>query len=91
MRLWGRRRTSTPGLTCNEVVELVTDYLEGCLDGPTRARFEAHINLCEECSEYIEQLGKTRALVGALHEEHLSEPARHRLMSAFHDWREQGT
>ena len=41
---------SDNGLTCREIVELVTDYLEGTLPQPERARFERHITSCRDCS-----------------------------------------
>ncbi len=57
------------GLTCRELVELVTDYLEGALPAGARERFEAHMAACEGCDAHIEQVrraieltGRTRAL-----------------------------
>lgn len=88
MRLWRRRRTGAQGLSCSEIVELVTDYFEGCLDPSTNARFEAHISLCDGCREYIDQLRKTQRFVGELREDHLSAPVRERLISAFRQWGE---
>ena len=56
-------------LTCRELVELVTDYLEGALPARERERFEAHMAACEGCDRYVEQIGaaveltrRTRAL-----------------------------
>jgi anti-sigma factor RsiW len=46
-------------LACQEVVELVTDYLEGTLSRSGRRRFEAHIATCEHCTEYLEQMRAT--------------------------------
>jgi anti-sigma factor RsiW len=77
-------------LSCKELVELVTDYLEGALDEATRARFEEHIAGCDGCTEYVEQMRETIRLVGHLKETQLSAPARVKLMAAFQDWKTAG-
>ena len=46
-------------VTCRELVELVTDYLEGALDLDDRARFEAHLDSCEGCRAYLSQMRTT--------------------------------
>lgn len=51
-------------LTCRELVEQVTDYLEGALDGPARARFEAHLAACQGCEDHLDQVRRTVALLG---------------------------
>ena len=51
-------------MTCQEFVELVTDYLEGALDPSERARFAAHIDHCDGCEEYLVQFRETIAAVG---------------------------
>ena len=83
-----RRRA---GLTCREVVELVTDYLEGALARPERRRFEAHIAACDGCTAYIEQIRLTIAAVGGVSEESLPPAARDELTRAFRDWRAERT
>ena len=50
------------GISCREVVELVTAYLDGALDADTRARFEVHLELCGPCVEYVEQIRATSRL-----------------------------
>jgi anti-sigma factor RsiW len=82
MRLLTRRR----GLTCQELVELVTDYLEGALSRSDRARFERHIAGCPHCTAYLEQMRRTLAVLGRLEEESLSPQARDELLAAFRDW-----
>ena len=52
------------GLTCRELVELVTDYLEGALPAGERERFDAHIAACEGCDAYVEQVRRTIELTG---------------------------
>jgi len=94
MRTWWRARSrrgrSRPGrkpLSCQELVELVTDYLEGALDSETLTRFEEHIDGCDGCTAYVEQIRTTVRIVGRLDEEHLPEPARSKLMETFRDWK----
>jgi len=53
-----------PDLTCRELVELVTDYLEGALPAGERERFEAHMVACEGCDAYVEQIRRTIELAG---------------------------
>ena len=43
-------------LTCRELVELVTDYLEGALPAGEHERFEAQVAACAGCAAYIEQI-----------------------------------
>jgi anti-sigma factor RsiW len=76
-------------LTCREMVELVTDYLEDRLDPTERERFEAHLTLCEGCQAYVDQMRQTIAALGRLAEEDLSPAAREDLLTAFRTWRER--
>ena len=79
--------TFAPGLTCQELVELVTDYLEGALDAVDRARFEEHLAMCSGCRAYVEQLRTTLRLTGTLTEAALSPHLRDDLLGAFRAWR----
>ena len=74
-----------PGMTitCEEVVELVTDYLEGELDPPTQDELEAHLSLCPGCYVYLQQIRDTIARLGHVSVDTLSEQALAHLMSAF--------
>jgi anti-sigma factor RsiW len=87
-----RRRPRAPsGLRCQELVELVTDYLEGALAPGEAARFEAHISACQGCAAYLEQMRQTLSLLGELPAESLSPQAESELLAAFRDWkRERG-
>ena len=76
-------------LTCRELVELVTDYLEGMLLPAERAQFEAHIEECEGCSNYLDQMRATIQLTGKLTRHSLSPTARRELQILFRDWRPQ--
>ena len=75
-------------LTCRELVELVTDYLEGALPDAERARFEDHIADCEHCTEYLAQMRTTTTVLGRLPSESLPAVARERLLAAFRDWKQ---
>jgi len=78
-----------PGMTieCRQLVELVTDYLEGVLDAPTRAELEAHLQLCDACAEYVRQMQITMQMVGTVPLESLSDETRTELLTAFRDFR----
>ena len=76
------------GLTCREVVELVTDYLEGALSGRDRRRFERHIAGCDGCTTYLAQMRLAIEALGRVPETAVSPRAREQLTHAFRDWRE---
>ena len=80
-------RRANQMLTCREMVELVTDYLEGRLDDAGRERFEAHIAECAACTLYIEQMRTTIAALGHIPPETISPEAERELLEAFRDWR----
>ncbi len=80
LRTWFARRRP---LSCQEMVELVTLYLEDALDPPTRARFVAHLEGCDGCATYLEELRATVAVLGTITDEHLDPVFRDRLMIAF--------
>jgi len=73
-------------LSCQELVELVTDYLEGSLAPEERARFDEHVAECPGCDLYVEQMRATIALVGATAELE-SRPEVTGLLEAFRDWK----
>jgi len=77
-------------LTCQEFVDLVTDYLEGALDKSTRARFENHLTECPDCPVYLRQMEEIVGATGILREEDLSSEARDVLMSHFRTWKIDG-
>jgi hypothetical protein len=55
-------------LSCRQVVELVTDYLEDALEPGPRADFEAHVAHCDGCPIYLDQMQATIALLRPLGE-----------------------
>jgi anti-sigma factor RsiW len=74
-------------LSCRELVELVTDYLEEALPEEERLRFEDHIGRCGGCKIYLEQIRQTIAALGHLPEDGLKPEAERELLEAFRGWR----
>lgn len=75
------------GLSCKEMVELVTDYLEDALSADMRDRFERHLTACHPCVVYIEQMRQTIAALGKLPEESIPPSALDTLRDHFRRWR----
>jgi anti-sigma factor RsiW len=74
-------------LSCQELVELVTDYLEGTLPGGQRESFEHHIEGCTGCHEYVRQMRETIELTGRLTPGDVSPEVEAALLAAFRDWK----
>ena len=75
-------------VSCRQVVDLVTEYLDGALNRDRAALFEQHLNFCDGCVTYVDQLRLTVATVGQVGEDDVPAEARERLVRAFRDWRE---
>ncbi len=75
-------------LSCQELVELVTDYLEGALPSELQQRFDQHIAHCSGCQTYLEQMRATIRATGELRVESLSPEAERTLLDAFRGWRQ---
>ncbi|MDP9243334.1 MAG: zf-HC2 domain-containing protein [Actinomycetota bacterium] len=74
-------------ISCQELVELVTAYLEGALPDGERTRFEEHAAGCDGCTAYLEQMRTTIRLTGMLSPESLSPEAETALLGAFSSWK----
>ena len=85
MRLAFRR-----DLVCQELVELVTSYLEGALSRWQRRRFEEHLAGCPDCTEYLAQIRETIRLAGRLAPEDLTPQMREDLTDVYRHWRSEG-
>lgn len=81
------RRKPAPGMNCDELVELVTDYLEMRLPPADHRRFEAHLAECEACVTYVEQIRASVVVVGTLSEATLPAGAADALLAEFRDWK----
>lgn len=77
---------SGEALTCHDVVEIVTDYLEDALPVEDRRRVEEHLAVCDGCTAYLEQMRETIRLTGKLTEEQIPESQKRELLEAFRDW-----
>lgn len=73
-------------MDCNELVELVTAYLDGSLDLEERSRFDLHLVECDGCENYLQQFRTTIATVGKIPIDELDPAFRTRLIDAFKDW-----
>ena len=74
-------------MTCKELVELVTEYLEGTLPVEVRVRMDAHLSGCEGCTGYLEQMRQTIRMTGQVREESLTSAQRDDLLRLFRDWK----
>jgi anti-sigma factor RsiW len=74
-------------MTCRELVEVVTGYLEGSLPADDRERLEAHLTECPYCEEYIAQMRETIEALGGLPAEPLDPRREAELLEAFRGWR----
>jgi anti-sigma factor RsiW len=90
--LFGRRPApQAPGaIACRDLVELVTDYLEGALAPAEHVRFEAHIARCDHCGAYLEQMRVTLRVVGHLAPDELEPEMERELLEAFRGWKGGG-
>lgn len=77
-----------PEMPCRELVEVITDYLEGALSPDDRRRFEEHLEVCSACKLYVEQFEVVIRTVGRItSEDQLDPELRDGLVAAFHDWK----
>jgi anti-sigma factor RsiW len=81
---WRDRRRS---LACQQVVEMVTDYLEDALAPADRKRLEGHLAGCPGCTEYLAQMRETIRLAGRLTPEDLSPQMRAAFTDLYRTWR----
>jgi anti-sigma factor RsiW len=79
--------TDTHGPSCQQVVEIVTDYLEDALEPAHRLEVEAHLALCPGCEAYLDQMRSTIRVLGEIPTETLSERAQADLVRAFRPFR----
>ena len=81
------RVMSTRELTCQELVELVTEYLDDALPEDDRARFEEHLTTCAGCRAHLDQVRETIRILGSVPGETLSVRAERDLLEAFRGWK----
>ena len=76
-------------LVCQQVVELVTDYLEGTLSRRERRRFESHLRACPNCTAYLQQIKTTVQLTGTIEWDELTPEAQADLADLYRRWRSE--
>jgi anti-sigma factor RsiW len=81
LRIWTSRE-----IVCRQAVELVTDYLEGTLPARVRRRFEAHLEQCPHCTEYLAQMRATIALTGTLTPDDLTPQMQREFIDLYRRW-----
>jgi predicted anti-sigma-YlaC factor YlaD len=74
-------------ISCQDVVELVSDYLERALPPHAASLFEEHLNFCDGCVTYVDQMRVTIEAAGRVAEEDVPAETRERLLTAFRDWK----
>ena len=79
--------TAVNVLSCREIVELVTDYLEGDLDPNTTSALEAHLDVCPGCARYLEQIQETITTLGHVSSDNLPTETQAGLLEAFRAFR----
>ena len=80
MRLFRRQE-----LACIELVEVITDYLEGAMPARKRRLLEQHLTACDGCTAYVEQMRRTIEVSGRLRAEDIPPELQERLLLAFRD------
>jgi anti-sigma factor RsiW len=75
------------GYTCKEVVELATEYVDGVLSPQSATLFELHLNFCDGCMTFIDQIRTTAATAAQLCEDEVPEETKAQLLTAFREWR----
>jgi anti-sigma factor RsiW len=81
-------RDDPTGMACQDLVEVVTVYLEDALPADLRARFDRHLQICDACRSYVEQIRLTIRLSGHVESGTLSPNTRETLLAAFRNWRD---
>ncbi|HET6910089.1 MAG TPA: zf-HC2 domain-containing protein [Mycobacteriales bacterium] len=74
--------------SCQEMTEVVTDYLDTALPADDVQRFERHLSYCAGCSTYVEQMRETITQTGMVpREETLPHALRERIVAQFRTWK----
>lgn len=76
-------------LRCQELVELITDYIEGTMASSDRMCFEQHLARCEGCSNYLAEMRKTIEIAGTLREEWMRPSAKEHMLAVFRNWKNE--
>ena len=74
-------------ITCQQLTEVITEYLEGTMPHEDRGAFEAHLAICPGCVHYLEQMRQTIEAVHELRPEHVEATVPDDLLEAFRSWK----
>jgi anti-sigma factor RsiW len=77
---------ATDDMSCAELVERITEYLEGAMSPAELRRVEAHLAYCDGCVSHLEQMRIAVRLVRAQPPERSSPALEERLAAAFREW-----
>ena len=83
------KRDFVQGMACRDVVEIATEYLEGAMTPEQMTRFELHLNLCDGCFNFVEQVRATAAMARVLPEEEIPDETKAELLAAFRGWKRE--
>jgi len=72
---------------CREIVEVVTEYLDGAMPPAERSRFDDHMRICPGCATYLEQMRSTIRLAGTLAPEAVTPEAKAAFLAALRGWK----
>jgi Putative zinc-finger len=75
------------GYTCQEVVTLASEYLAGAMTAAQMTAFELHLNFCDGCSSFVDQVRETAAIARGLPVEEIPDEVQAKLLAAFKDWK----
>ena len=78
-------------LSCQELVELITEYLEDAMAQEERAAFEEHLAICPPCRGYLLEIRRTVEAAGRLRSDDIPAGAREQMLAVFRDWRSRST
>jgi anti-sigma factor RsiW len=82
---------SEPELTCRELTELITDYLEERLPPSDRLRFEQHLSICDGCVTYIDQMRATMKALRVRPRVEIPQSVESKMLQAFRSWKVKST
>jgi hypothetical protein len=77
------------GYTCQEVVDLASEFVDGAMAATEATLFEYHLNFCDGCYTFIDQIRDTAALAGRVSEEQVPQDVKRRLLIAFREWKRE--
>jgi predicted anti-sigma-YlaC factor YlaD len=76
-----------PAMSCRELIELVTEYLEETMAPAERTRLETHLAGCRPCRHYLDQMRSTIKVVGQIPDESVTPEAQAELLKVFRAWK----